>query len=170
MCSRLSPIITDSLEEACMITYANHIIIASESAPNMVRTETGISDAIRPEGESASSAHISDKENSVVNLIIRHVKLRMLNGLYARAICLLIICLKTTSLVNVLMTLSSSPYSVCAFSRSKVFWKLSSPRIERFMTTVMVLIIKANIGLIMRMVSFMYSPVVCDVITIDLRY
>lgn len=153
-----------------MITYANHIIIASESAPNMARTETGISDAIRPEGESASSAHVSNKENSITNLIIRHVKLRMPNGLYARAICLLIICLKTTSLVNVLMTLSSSPYSVCAFSRSKVFWKLSSPRIERLMATVMALIIKVNIGLIMRMVSFMYSPVVCDVITIDLRY
>lgn len=153
-----------------MITYANHIIIASESAPNMARTETGISDAIRPEGESASSAHVSNKENSITNLIIRHVKLRMPNGLYARAICLLIICLNTTSLVNVLMTLSSSPYSVCAFSRSKVFWKLSSPRIERLMTTVMALIIKVNIGLIMRMVSFMYSPVVCDVITIDLRY
>ena len=51
-----------------------------------------------------------------------------------------------------------------------VFWKLSSPRTERFMMTVMALIIKANIGLIMRMVSFIYSPGVCDVITIDLRY
>lgn len=87
----------------------------------------------------------------------------------ARAICFLIIFLKTTSLANLLMTLSSSLNSKCAFSRSKVFWKLSSPRIERFMKTVMVLIIKANIGLIMRMVSFMYSPGVCDVITIDLR-
>ena len=38
------------------------------------------------------------------------------------------------------------------------------------MTTVMALIIKANIGLIMRMVSFMYSTAVCDVITIDLLY
>ena len=143
---------------------------ANEIVPDVTRAQNGISGVINSEGEIASISNINDKMTSAANLKMSHVKLRMLNGLYARAICLLVICLKTTSLVNVLMTPSSSPYSVCAFSRSKVFWKLSSPRIERFITIVMVLINKANIGLIVRMMSFMYSPGVCDVITIDLRY
>lgn len=165
MVSRLSSRITDSLDKVDTIVYVNMMVIVNENIPYMARSHQRIS-----EGESASSAKNSNDEDRIRNFITSHVKLRMLNGLYARAICFLIIFLKTTSLANLLMTLSSSLNSTCAFSRSKVFWKLSSPRIERFMKTVMALIIKANIGLIMRIVSFIYSPVVCDVITIDLRY
>ena len=170
MRSRLSPIITDSLLRVRMIMYAEQMSSAKQIVPDVARAQSGIFGVINSEGEIASSSNINAKMTSATNRNISHVKLRMLNGLYARAICLLVICLKTTSLVNVLMTPSSSPYSVCAFSRSKVFWKLSSPRIERFITTVMALISTAKIGLIMRMASFMYSPGVCDVITIDLRY
>ena len=122
MISRLSSEMIDSPEMVRAIMYAHEMSSASEIAPNMTRTHGRISKSIMPEGKSASSATNTDNESRATNLTINPMKLRMLNGLYARAICLLIICLKTTSLVNVLMTLSSSPCSVCAFSRSKVFW------------------------------------------------
>lgn len=141
-----------------MITCANHIIVASESVPIMARAHGCISKSVMPGGEIASSVRIIDNEYRSMNLIINHMKVRMLNGLYARATCLLIIFLKTMSLANLLMALSSSLYSACAFSRSKVLVKLSSPRIEIFVMAVVALIIKANIELIARILSFMYSP------------
>ena len=156
----------DSPEMVRAIMYAHEMSSASEIAPNMTRTHGRISKSIMLEGKSASSATNADNESRAMNLTINPMKLRMLNGLYARAICLLMIFLKTMSWVNLLITLSSSLHSARALSRSKVFVKLSSPRIEIFMMTVMALIIKANIELIARILSFMYSPV-CDMVAID---